>query len=88
MRCPTLTIIKNCLYIAFVLYNLLQTYRFICFWGKFGMVLDSPDEHRKSGIAEVLKKIDHVKLAPYKVNTLTGPDLRGLFFDCVHGLGG
>ena len=79
MRCPTLTIIKHCLFIALVLYNLLQTYRFICFWGKFGMVFDSPDEHRKSGIAEFFL-IDQVKLGPYKVNTLTGPDFKGPFF--------
>ena len=43
------------------------------------MVLDSPDGHRKSGIAELFK-IDNVKLGPNKVNTLTGPDFEGPFF--------
>ena len=53
MRCPTLTILTNCLYNALIFYNLLQTYRFIFFEAsrKFGMILDFIDEHSNSGIA-------------------------------------
>ena len=37
MRCPTLKIIKNCLYIALVLYKLCRHTALFAFGGKFGI---------------------------------------------------
>ena len=59
MRFPTLTIIYSFNFVFILLWYsiIFADIPLYLFLGKFGMALDFPDEHRKSGIAEVVMKM-------------------------------